>query len=156
MSWPPPGPGPILRLSPSVPRRRRPGQACPDETYAEARRLVEGSSASLSDIARRLGIAVATVSKWALNGFWVRPPSSPPWSSRSETRGWGARWRRLGETRRGLRQAERLLGSLEAAPPPAPADAGPGLDRLAEALARLEEAARAHKERPRSGASSLD
>lgn len=115
--------------------------------------MVEGSSSSLSAIARRLGISVVTVSQWALNGNWVRPPTAPPWSSRYDPDGWGARSPRLFEARQGLRQAESLLGFLEAAPAPPPTDAGPALERLAEALARLDEAARAYERRIREGSS---
>ncbi len=147
MRRPPHDPEPILRLSPYAPRWRRPGQACPDSTIAEARRLVEGSSGSLSHIARCLGIGVSTVSRWALNGNWVRPPTAPPWSSRYDSQGWGARSPGLFEARRGLREAEGLLGFLERAPPPAPTESGPALDRLAAALARLDEAARAYERR---------
>ena len=146
MSSYPLGPAPIFRLS-QAPRRRRPGEACPDATVAAARRMVETSSSSLSEIARRLGIGVSTVSKWALNGNWVRPPTAPPWSSRYDPNGWGARSPGLFEARRALREAEFLLGLLEAAPPPAPAAAGPALDRLAAALAWLDEATRAYERR---------
>lgn len=147
MSRPPYDPGPI-RLSPHAPRRRRPGQACPDETVADARRLVEGSALPLRDIARRLGISGGTLSQWALNGGWVRPAGAPPWSSRYRLRPGRRQSTRLFEARRGLREAEGFLVLLEAAPAPAPADAGRALDHLAAALDRLDEAARAFARKP--------
>ncbi len=141
VTWPRLDPPPLVRLSPFSRRRTRRGEACPDETVAEARRMVEGSSDSLSRIARVLGIAVSTLSHWALNGGWLRPPTAPPWSSRFDPHGWGGRSSRLFEARRALREAESVLRHLEAAGPPAPAASGPALDRLAAALARLDEAA---------------
>lgn len=146
MSWRAYDTGPI-RLSPYAPRWRRPGQACPDATVAEARRMVETSSASLSHIARVVGVTTGTVSRWALNGSWARPVGAPPWSSRYDGNGWCARRPRLFDARRALREAEGLLRALEAAAPPAPEAAGPALDRLATALAALDEAARATRRR---------
>ena len=102
----------------------------PDGKVTQVRRLVEQSLLSYAEIARRTGVAPASISRWASAGSWARPLFAPRASDTVP------RWRASVRLRRRMLAtridaiAERYVRELEASP-------GIDLARLREALELL-------------------
>jgi hypothetical protein len=102
---------------PSMPKRprgsRRPH---PDGRVAAVRHLVEQTRLTYAAIARRTGVAPASICRWAQNGKWVRPLFAPRATDTVP------RWRASAKLRRRTLAgrlhalAERAIRELEAAP----------------------------------------
>jgi hypothetical protein len=85
-------------------------------TVAKARHLVEHSVLSLRKIAAKTGATPASISMWARDGGWQRPPEAPRASGLEGRRRASRRWklRKLGIQLMAL--AERRVRELEDAP----------------------------------------
>jgi hypothetical protein len=114
-----------------VPTMRGRGRRHADGTVGAVRWLIEQSRYPYREIAKRTGVAPATICRWMRDGNWQRPFSAP------RTGDTVPRWRVSGRLKRWalaarLRTlAERLIAELEAAPQ---VDA----EKLGEALALLQ------------------
>jgi transcriptional regulator with XRE-family HTH domain len=125
-----------------------------DTQVAKVRRLIESTTLTYSEIVAKTGVGRASISRWARDGGWVRPPDAPLATDRMPTlrASQKLKMRKLAERLRVL--AERYLRELEETQ-------GVDLDKLLQALqvvkmARLEAQGRRRRRRrwpgePRTG-----
>lgn len=122
----------LVRLS-TGPSNARRGRARPAGDVRTARGLIEGTTLSQVEIARRIGVSRVTLSRWVGDGGWIRPIGAPSPLGRGQrrTRRGRARAEAHREATRRLEAAVATLAELEAA------DTA-GTDRIAAAFAALD------------------
>jgi hypothetical protein len=143
---------PIVRLSvrpdPEEPggvavlRRSGRGRPHTDATFAAVRRLIEQSTLSFEQIKARTGVSHASISRWARDGGWQRPPYAPRATDTIPTPRASAKLRRRMLAQRLDALAERHVRELEESGCVDP-------DKLGEALELLKMARLAASRRPR-------
>jgi hypothetical protein len=131
-------------LPPRPPRTRRPHG---DAKVAAVRRLIEETTLTYGEIAKKTGVGRASICRWTRDQGWQRPPFAPRATDRIPRPRASAQLKRRLLAARLDALAERYVRELEATP-------GVDLDKLASALelakmAKL--AARPKKRRPRRG-----
>jgi hypothetical protein len=129
-------------LPPRAPRTRRPHG---DAKVAAVRRLIEETTLTYGEIAKKTGVGRASICRWTRDQGWQRPPFAPRATDRIPRPRASAQLKRRLLAARLDKLAERYVRELEATP-------GVDLDKLAAALelakmAKL--AARPKKRRPR-------
>ena len=131
---------PAAVLAGSRPRGSRRPHA--DATVAAVRRLIEQSTLTYAEIARRTGIAPASICRWTRDGGWQRPLFAPRATDTVPTARASAQLKARTLAARLAALADRTVRELEES-------ASVDLDKLAEALELLKMAKLAA--RPRRG-----
>jgi hypothetical protein len=122
-----------VRVEPDDPRavvgRRPRGTRRPhrDATVAEVRRLIEQTELTYAEIAKKTGVARASICRWTRDGGWQRPVFAPRATDTVPTARASANLRRRTLAARLAAIAERAVRELEEAPVV-------DLEKLAEAL----------------------
>ncbi|MDQ2084152.1 hypothetical protein RA307_28525 [Xanthobacteraceae bacterium Astr-EGSB] len=122
-----------VRVEPDDPRavvgRRPRGTRRPhrDATVAEVRRLIEQTELTYAEIAKKTGVARASICRWTRDGGWQRPVFAPRATDTVPTARASANLRRRTLAARLAVLAERAVRELEEAP-------AVDLEKLAEAL----------------------
>ena len=132
---PPFFPSPIFRLSgrprpelaAGVPRPRGTRRPHHNGTVNDVRGLIEQTTLTYHQIARRTGVSPASISRWMQAGEWKRPLFAPQSMSNMPTPRASAYLKRRLLAKRLLALADRYVRELEEAP-------GVDLDKLGEAL----------------------
>lgn len=107
-----PRPPPQTSEPPPRPRNRRgKGRRYVADVVERVRALIVGTTWSEAEIARRVGIGVATVHGWKVRRNWQRPPGVSVSTRKvsSDRAGFTRRWREA------MRHVERLAGCLASA-----------------------------------------
>jgi hypothetical protein len=124
------------------PRPRGSRRPHADATVAAVRRLIEQSTLTYAEIAKRTGIAPASICRWTRNGGWRRPLFAPRATDTVPTARASAQLKARTLAARLHTLADRYVRELEEMP-------GVDLDKLGEALQLLKMAKLAA--RPRRG-----
>jgi transposase len=135
---PPFFPSPIFRLNgrprpelaAGVPRPRGTRRPHHNGTVNDVRGLIEQTTLTYHQIARRTGVSPASISRWMQAGEWKRPLFAPQSMSNVPTPRASAYLKRRLLAKRLLALADRYVRELEEAP-------GVDLDKLGEALELL-------------------
>lgn len=129
-------------VGPRPPRSRRPHT---DATFAAVRRLIEESVLTYAEIARRTGVARASICRWTRDQNWRRPAFAPRATDTVPRGRASAQLRRRTLAARLTALAERYVRELEETP-------GTDLQKLGEALELMKMAklAAMRRRRPRN------
>jgi hypothetical protein len=131
---------------PAGPRPRGSRRPHPDSTVAAVRRLIEQTTLTYGEIARRTGVGRASICRWTRDGGWQRPLFAPRATDTVPSARASARLKRRTLAARLQALAERYIRELEETP-------GVDLDKLAEALELMKMAKLAARvRRPRRAA----
>ena len=144
---------PILRLSvrpeqPDAmagPRPRGSRRPHPDANVAGVRRLIEQTTLTYGEIAKRTGVGRASICRWTRDGGWQRPLFAPRATDTVPSARASARLKARTLAARLHALAERYIRELEETP-------GVDLDKLGEALELLKMAKLAARPRRRRSA----
>src|SRR6185295_1988514 len=112
------------------PRPRGSRRPHTDGKVAQVRRLIEETTLTYGDIAKRTGVGRASICRWTRDGAWKRPLFAPRATDTVPSARASAKLRRRTLSSRLTALAERHIAELEAAPLVDP-------DKLAEALELL-------------------
>jgi transposase-like protein len=83
---------------------------------AQVRQLIENSTLTYIEIARRTGVGTSSLSRWARDQNWTRPPGAPVATHTIPDERASPRLKSRRLTRRILALCERYVRELEAAP----------------------------------------
>ncbi|MPZ56067.1 MAG: hypothetical protein GEU91_06110 [Rhizobiales bacterium] len=125
-----------------APRRRGSRRPHTDAAFAAVRRLIEQSTLSYAEIRARTGVSHASISRWARDGGWRRPPFAPRATDTIPTARASAKLKRRTLAQRLDALAERHIRELEESACVDPI-------KLGEALELLKMAKLAARRRPR-------